>query len=183
MDGAAGAVVSLTRQIARVGPIGRRARWPGAEKFYRVQTGIRRENEAAAASWCSECSKVSAVSVRVGWIIGWSCKPAVPGMPASSEQRGGAAGWSSTGRLAPFSPVKSLDSQLATTAIRGRWRRTQSEGSVARRRSAGWQAADSGRPSYLAAHWRGAVMVAGAVPWCRMIRIAAWAHGCSASFF
>ena len=40
-----------------------------------------------------------------------------------------------------------MDSWRAEGAIRGRWRRAQAEGSVARRRFAGCKSAASGRPS------------------------------------
>lgn len=100
----------------------------GAE-FYR-STGIRRESVRQRPSSCNACesSGLANLSCLARCLERAARRLALP--------------------ACTISPAKKLDSWLAETAIRGRWRRAQDEGSVARRRFAGCKSAGSGRPSW-----------------------------------
>jgi hypothetical protein len=172
-------VVSLTRQIVRVGAIGASARRL-AQSFIEW-TGIRRESvseRACGSGFVVQC-------VRVGWLSGFGSS----GTHEACRAWRAAARWRRAGLGFHFAPSAlrrsrcfwtALSSWRAEDAIRGRWRRAQGEGCVARRRCPGCKSAASGRPS--ARRTGAAQQWLARWPSCRMIRIAAWAHGCSASF-
>lgn len=94
--------------------------------------------------------------------------------------------WEAAARRPAFLPAPSALRRVCKAgwqrraAIRGRWRRAQDKESVARRRFAGCESAGSGRPASGALARRSRWLAPS--PSCRMIRIMAWAHGCSASF-
>lgn len=114
----------------------------------RGQAGWRRVLSSRQASDGRACGSGPRRAVCASRVInGRVGKPVVPG---ALLDVGGATACSSCLHHQPCEKnCHRLDSWLAEadTAIRGRWRSAQCEGSVARRRFAGCESAGSGRPS------------------------------------